>query len=327
MTQQMFATQKNRGMTRTIGAIALASMARASMETTAAAPEVPIEPGATLTAGEVDLRIVRLWLHGKSPQTQRAYRRHSAEFRSFTGKDLASVTLDDLQAFDTSLQRPGLCVSSRARALAAVKSLLSFGQKIGALQFNVGAALELPSVPNDLAQRILDESTMARILALEECPRDRALLLTLYASGGRVSEISGLRWGHVSANGDAGQLTLHGKGGKTRNVLLPSRAWSVLLDIRPEDAGESDPVFRSRKHGGAIGTARIWRIVKEAASRAGAGESVSPHWFRHAHASHALDRGAPAHLVQTTLGHASLATTSRYAHARPNDSSGRYLAV
>jgi integrase/recombinase XerD len=51
------------------------------------------------------------------------------------------------------------------------------------------------------------------------------------------------------------------------------------------------------------------------------------HWLRHAHVSHALDRGAPAHLVQQTVGHASLTTTSRYAHARPNDSSARYLAV
>src|SRR5205823_5872806 len=100
----------------------------------------------------------RLWLHGKSPQTQRAYRRHAAEFRAFVGKELGAVTLDDLQAFDTDLTaRAGLCVSSRARALAAVKSLLSFGQKVGALQFNVGAALELPNVPNDLAQRIMDE--------------------------------------------------------------------------------------------------------------------------------------------------------------------------
>src|SRR5262245_49531707 len=48
--------------------------------------------------------------------------------------------------------------------------------------------------------------------------------------------------------------------------------------------------------------------------------------MRHAHASHALDRGAPIHLVQATLGHSSVATTSRYLHARPGDSSARFLA-
>ncbi|MEP0781405.1 site-specific integrase [Microcoleus sp. ZQ-A2] len=49
------------------------------------------------------------------------------------------------------------------------------------------------------------------------------------------------------------------------------------------------------------------------------------HWLRHAHASLFLDRGTPIHLVQQTLGHESVATTSRYLHARPNDSSSLYL--
>jgi site-specific recombinase XerD len=66
-------------------------------------------------------------------------------------------------------------------------------------------------------------------------------------------------------------------------------------------------------------------IVKKAAARAGLSAAVSAHWLRHVHVSHALDRGAPAHLVQATVGHANLATTSKYAHARPADSSSRYL--
>jgi hypothetical protein len=68
-------------------------------------------------------------------------------------------------------------------------------------------------------------------------------------------------------------------------------------------------------------------IIRRAALRAGVAEGVSPHWLRHAHASHALDHGAPIHLVQATLGHSSVATTSRYLHARPGDSSARFLAL
>ena len=60
-------------------------------------------------------------------------------------------------------------------------------------------------------------------------------------------------------------------------------------------------------------------------ARAGIEKRVSPHWMRHAHASHALDRSAPIHLVQATLGHASVSTTGRYLHARPNESSSFYL--
>jgi integrase/recombinase XerD len=85
-------------------------------------------------------------------------------------------------------------------------------------------------------------------------------------------------------------------------------------------------VFRSRK-GGALTARQAQRLVDAAAKRAGLRARVSPHWLRHAHATHALERGAPIHIVQATLGHASVATTGRYLHARPTDSSARYLAV
>jgi site-specific recombinase XerD len=86
------------------------------------------------------------------------------------------------------------------------------------------------------------------------------------------------------------------------------------------------PVFLSRK-GGALDPSAVHRVVKAAAARIGLPGEVSAHWLRHAHASHSLDRGAPIHLVQATLGHASVATTGRYLHARPSESSARFLGV
>lgn len=101
--------------------------------------------------------------------------------------------------------------------------------------------------------------------------------------------------------------------------------WKALIVLRG-DAKDDAPVFRSRK-GGHLGESQIWRIVRKAAERAGIEKDVSCHWLRHAHASHALDRGAPIHLVQATLGHASVSSTGRYLHARPTESSGDYLPV
>jgi integrase/recombinase XerD len=71
----------------------------------------------------------------------------------------------------------------------------------------------------------------------------------------------------------------------------------------------------------------VRRLVYAAAAAAGLDERPSPHWLRHARATHALERGAAIHLVQATLGHTSVATTGRYLHARPTDSSARYLPV
>ena len=93
-------------------------------------------------------------------------------------------------------------------------------------------------------------------------------------------------------------------------MLLSKNTWKTVRAIRA-DAGPDDPVFRSRKGGTAITRRQADRLVKAAAARAGLSPEISAHWLRHTHASHALDRGAPIHLVQAPLGHASLATTSK----------------
>lgn len=69
----------------------------------------------------------------------------------------------------------------------------------------------------------------------------------------------------------------------------------------------------------------VHRVVKAAATCAGLSDAISTHYLRHAHVSHALRHGAPVHVVRDTVGHASLETTSRYAHAMPDDSSATYL--
>ena len=273
-----------------------------------------------------DDQLVDIWLHGRSPHTQRAYRADVERFRTGAGKPLRQITLAELQQFADSLG--DLAPASRYRILSAVKSLLSFGHRLGYLPFDVGRALRLPAVRNRLAERILPEAELHRILSLEPQPRNRAILTLLYASGVRVSELCELRWRDLQPNGEGGQITVFGKGNITRAIQMPASVWRLVQALRPATAGPGDPVFRSRKqdHGGVLRPLAVLRLVRQAACRAGIELPVSPHWFRHAHASHALDRGAPSHLVQATLGHASITTTGRYLHARPNDSSSRYLA-
>jgi len=136
-----------------------------------------------------------------------------------------------------------------------------------------------------------------------------------------------LKWRDVQEREEgAGQITVYGKGGKTRVVLLSRETWVELIALKSEGAPD-DPVFASRKGKGHLHPSQVKRIIQAAAERAGIEAPVSPHWLRHAHASHALDRGAPIHLVQATLGHASVATTGKYLHARPEDSSARYLGI
>lgn len=171
--------------------------------------------------------------------------------------------------------------------------------------------------------------TPHRFLSLEPDPRNRAMLTLLYASGVRVSELCGLSWRDLQPNGDGGQITVFGKGGLTRSIQIPASVWKLVTGLRTSKTGSEDPVFRfrKRKNGGRLRSVAVLRVVRKAADRAGMEVPVSPHWFRHAHASHTLDRGAPIHLVQATLGHASITTTGRHLHARPKDSSSRFLPL
>jgi integrase/recombinase XerD len=275
--------------------------------------------------GSQDAKLVELWLSLKtSPHTRRAYAAEAARFLGFIGKPLSWVTLADVQAWAAHLEQGNLQPASRSRAITALKSLLAFAQQTGYLPFNVGAAVKLRPHRDGLAQRILEESEVARLIEAAPEGRNRVLLKLLYVSGVRVSEICGLRWCDALTRQEGGQITVFGKGGKTRTVLLKPRVWQQLLSIKGE-AQAADPVFRSRKGGGALDVSQVRRVVYAAAQKAGLEQKVSPHWMRHAHASHALDRSAPIHLVQATLGHASVATTGRYLHARPTESSSFYL--
>jgi integrase/recombinase XerD len=286
----------------------------------------PVPTGlAPADSGGQDAQLLSLWLSMKtSGHTRRAYAADAARFLAFVGKPLIQVTLVDLQSWSAALGHGSLKPASQNRALAAVKSLLAFAQQSGYLPFNVGAAVKLRPNRDGLAQRILDESEVAKLIDAAAPGRNRMLLKLLYVSGVRVSELCGLRWQDAVARQEAGQITVFGKGGKTRTILLKPRVWAQLRSMRG-DAGDNQPVFPSRRGGGPLDPSQVRRIVYAAARNAGLAGKVSPHWMRHAHASHALDRNAPIHLVQATLGHASVSTTGRYLHARPTESSSFYL--
>ncbi|MFB6271869.1 MAG: tyrosine-type recombinase/integrase [Salinibacter sp.] len=306
-----------------------------------------------------DETLVQRWLAEKSSRTQQEYARDLEQFVDFVDLPLRYVTLGHLQEFREHLANQDYAKSSRKRKLSAVKSLFTFGTKLRYFAHNVGAALSTPSVRNDRAERILSEANLWAILRDETDLRNHVLLRLFYASGGRVSDVEDLRWRDLKDRPDlegpdgrpGGQVTFFGKGDKTRAVTLYSKVWGLIIRLHEEEKAEGfgkpdDPVFRSQK-GGCLSRSQIWRIVKKASTRAGVkltektdadgavkrdenGEpimtsEVSPHWFRHAHASHALQKGADLALVRETLGHESIETTKTYLHAQPGKSSSYYV--
>lgn len=309
---------------------------------TTAASAMPNRSGA-----HTDERLVELWLARRATSTRRKYAEDLTKFLDFTGsKPLAAVTLSDLHDFAEFISVL-MAPSSQGRVLATIKSLLTFANKVGYLPFNVGAAVELPKTKDTLSERILTEAEAHRIMNAPKSARDRALISVLYAGALRREEAVRLKWRDLKDRDDlgpgVGQATVFGKGSKTGVALLPGSVFSQVLALRKVTertaggeksvryAGEDEPVFRSRKArnglDGHLEVSQVNRIVAKAAKAAGIERPVSPHWLRHAHASHAHARKTDLALIRDTLRHSSIATTGRYLHARPNDSSALHLGL
>lgn len=271
-----------------------------------------------------EAEVIELWLRRqRSPATRGAYRRDMNRLLTWAGGAVVDIGPFELERFAEKLTASGLAPISQGRTLAAIRSFFRFAERIG-YRGNPSSGLQLPRIEPALSERIMSEEDVRRMISLEPYIRNKVLLSVLYTAGLRVSEACGLRWRHLKDRRDAGLLLVHGKGGRTRTVLVPPAVWSQLAALRGT-AGAEAPVFASRS-GNPLERSRVGRIVQDASRRAGISAAVTTHWLRHAHASHALDRGAPIHLVQATLGHRSVATTSLYLHVRPGESSATFLS-
>jgi integrase/recombinase XerD len=273
-----------------------------------------------------DDQFVVLWLSRySSPNTRRAYRFESDKFlRAIRarGKEIRNLTFLDATEVMADLTE-GLSPCAAARRIDAIRSLYSLAMRLGYIPMNVMAAIERPKVPDGLAARILTKEQLYSMMAHAD-PETKFIIKLLYISGMRVSEAAALRWKDVvEREGGKVQLTVFGKGSKTRFVLLPASMGKMLAERRKGSSDFVIEIGRSSKiHTRAR---RIEERVSAAGESVGLEKNPSPHWMRHAHASHALDAGAKLHVLMETLGHSDARVTSHYLHVRPGESSSDYL--
>jgi len=281
------------------------------------------------TRADTDEQLLQSWLDElNSPHTRRNFETTARRVLAELPMGLRAATKEDVRDA-LKIVTHGVSKATGKQYILRAKSLLSYAHKLGYTPFNAGAAIKVKydsaSRGATLAKRIVSEVDVALLFRAAPSKRDRVLLEVTYAGGLRVSEIINLAWADVFErdNGRV-QLSIVGKGDKSRNVLLPEVVSRSLLSLRG-DAGANDPVFASRKGGGRLTQQAVHGMMKRAAKAAGINEAISPHWLRHAHGSHAIERGASLPEVQATLGHGNISTTSGYLHARPDSSSGLRL--
>jgi integrase/recombinase XerD len=283
-----------------------------------------LQPSIATSAWQERELIFSWLLQKKEGTTRRYYERIAKEFFArFPGLLIKDISVGHITVFIE--ERKHLSVASQNIAKNTISSLLSFCVKTGYLARNPAAVLKSKRAPQKTSFRILNEEQVIRLIDHAEPGRDQMMLKLLYYSGIRVSELCSLTWGQFSLRARGVQMVVIGKGNKTRSILISQDLWRELESLKDDhEVDEKEKVFQSQKSD-SITPTRVLQIVKDAAKKAKLTEKVSPHWLRHCHATHALERGAPIHVVKQTLGHESLETTGQYLDAFPGESSGKYL--
>jgi len=175
-------------------------------------------------------------------------------------------------------------------------------------------SIPYPKYPHQRIPRVLSPEEVARLIDAAGNLQARAILMALYSTGMRRSELVRLRVEDI----DSERMVVHilkGKGGKDRDVPLCPKLLETLREYwrwkKPKSwlfPGEP------RGNGEHLTDKAVWYACAEAARHAGLKKRVSPHMLRHSFATHLLEDGADLPTIQMLLGHADLEATSIYLH-------------
>jgi integrase/recombinase XerD len=277
-----------------------------------------------LTDASTDTELIRLWISQKSLTTQKTYITVSRQFLTFAGKQLHEVKLEDILLWLESFQLRCKSQNTINNKLAAIKSLFSFGVKTGYLSANPASMIRTTKAKDALNERILQAEEVKQLISAATNERNRLILILLYILGLRISELVGLNWSDFQPTEEAQAVTIFGKGHKTRTLLITKTLWSELKQLPRSEKTEA--VFLSR-FGNRLDRHAIHRLIKKVVKEVGINPYTSAHWLRHAHACHSLNNGAGIDLLMKSLGHSSLAVTSRYLHVKPSECTSKFIEL
>ncbi len=214
-----------------------------------------------------------------------------------------------------------------ARKIASLRTFYKFLHREKKIDNNPAENLISPKRPKSLPKFLTPEEIEQILSNINiDTPagyRNRAILELLWASGMRVSELSGLNFGNLNLENN--EITVFGKGSKERIILITDRAKMYLqgyIDYARsliakgyslDPITDTTPVFIN-KTGYRLQTRMIRNVINEIVDKIELPKKVTPHMFRHSFATHLIENGADLRVVQELLGHASISNTQIYTH-------------
>ena len=245
--------------------------------------------------------------------------------REFKLSDLGGVTLQHIEQFLNELADLELSPSTIARNISSIRSFHEFAVVENLASANPAELVDLPKKAGKLPEVLTADEVLAIIDQADRTKnagiRDAAILETLYATGMRVSELTGLELDNLFF--EIGFIRVIGKGNKERLVPVGEHAQTSIEHyieaargqfLSKKDRSKSDNKLFINQRGGPLSRMSIWNIVNKYASKAEIEKNVYPHIFRHSFATHLLEGGADLRAVQEMLGHSSIMTTEIYTH-------------
>ncbi len=256
-----------------------------------------------------------------SAHTQRNYRHACAALLELNPSvELGSITAHAVRRSIGRLHARGLSGKTLAQMLSAWRGWYSWLARHHGVKANPCAGIKAPKAEKRLP-KTLSPDEAARLL--EAAPgdgleiRDKAMFELLYSSGLRLAELVSLDVSQAADMVSASEVTVTGKGSKTRTVPVGRKALASLrewMGARASHAKAGEAALFVGSRGERISPRVVQARLARWAARQGLGVGVHPHALRHSFASHVLQSSSDLRAVQEMLGHASISTTQVYTH-------------
>ena len=229
----------------------------------------------------------------------------------------ARTFLDQLRCPPTKVRPPQ--VRRYVLKLAQGRSPATVKMHVAAIRFlytvtlrrpKVVETLYFPKVPHRLPD-ILSGQEVDRLLSAVPEPKYRAVLMTAYGTGMRVSEACRVQTTDIDS--ERGVIHIRqGKRHRDRFVMLSPVLLTALREYWKAHRPTPPLLFPGKEPGTVVSAAAVRKALHRARERAGVAKRVTPHSLRHAFATHLLEDGADIRTIQVLLGHGSIRSTARY---------------